>query len=146
MSLRLEVNTTHNTMLRYNPKREESLAYCLVARGSRLPLGWWSWPGLNRRPRECHSRALPTALQPHELIWEISEIPCETAVMLTWVSRDSQEKETGQARPFLVLAEPAVEDSSCSRCAIIDDLGLLLKNREKKRTTIELAITVLDKH
>src|SRR5262245_2538025 len=26
---------------------------------------WWSWPGLNRRPRECHSRALPTALQPH---------------------------------------------------------------------------------
>ncbi len=27
--------------------------------------GWWSWPGLNRRPRECHSRALPTALQPH---------------------------------------------------------------------------------
>src|SRR5439155_20431897 len=28
-------------------------------------LVWWSWPGLNRRPRECHSRALPTALQPH---------------------------------------------------------------------------------
>ncbi len=27
--------------------------------------GWWSWPGLNRRPRECHSRALPTAPQPH---------------------------------------------------------------------------------
>ena len=26
---------------------------------------WWSWPGLNRRPRECHSRALPTAPQPH---------------------------------------------------------------------------------
>ena len=28
-------------------------------------MNWWSWPGLNRRPRECHSRALPTALQPH---------------------------------------------------------------------------------
>ncbi len=28
-------------------------------------LVWWSWPGLNRRPRECHSRALPTAPQPH---------------------------------------------------------------------------------
>src|SRR5439155_17430419 len=28
-------------------------------------LVWWSWPGLNRRPRECHSRVLPTALQPH---------------------------------------------------------------------------------
>lgn len=28
---------------------------------------WWSWPGLNRRPRECHSRALPTAPQPHTI-------------------------------------------------------------------------------
>ncbi len=26
---------------------------------------WWSWRGLNPRPRECHSRALPTAPQPH---------------------------------------------------------------------------------
>lgn len=32
---------------------------------------WWSWPGLNRRPRECHSRALPTAPQPHP--WEIEK-------------------------------------------------------------------------
>ncbi len=24
--------------------------------------GWWTRPGSNRRPRECHSRALPTAL------------------------------------------------------------------------------------
>src|SRR5690606_35614525 len=31
----------------------------------RREMDWWSWPGLNRRPRECHSRALPTALQPH---------------------------------------------------------------------------------
>jgi hypothetical protein len=35
--------------------------------GSRrlLQRGWWTWPGSNRRPRECHSRALPTALQAH---------------------------------------------------------------------------------
>ena len=30
---------------------------------------WWSWPGLNRRPRECHSRALPTAPQPHSEVF-----------------------------------------------------------------------------
>src|SRR3954452_23321933 len=27
--------------------------------------GWWSQAGSNRRPRECHSRALPTELWPH---------------------------------------------------------------------------------
>src|SRR5439155_21828130 len=26
---------------------------------------WWSWRGLNPRPSDCQSDALPTALQPH---------------------------------------------------------------------------------
>ena len=42
-------------------------AGALASTGASLGCGiiWWSWPGSNRRPRECHSRALPTALQPH---------------------------------------------------------------------------------
>ena len=30
--------------------------------------GWWSQAGSNRRPRECHSRALPTELWPRSLM------------------------------------------------------------------------------
>jgi hypothetical protein len=37
----------------------------MLKKTERREENWWSWPGLNRRPRECHSRALPTALQPH---------------------------------------------------------------------------------
>lgn len=38
----------------------------------------WSWRGSNPRPRECHSRALPTALQPqsdavYRSKWPISQ-------------------------------------------------------------------------
>jgi site-specific DNA recombinase len=33
---------------------------------------WWTWSGSNRRPRECHSRALPTAPQAHRVDGEIS--------------------------------------------------------------------------
>ena len=77
---------------------------------------------------------------------EIRENPCETAVMLTWPSRDSQEKWTGQAQPSLVLAERSVEDPPRSTRAIKDGLGLPLKMTEEKRPKIELTITVLDKH
>ena len=80
----------------------------------------------------------------HDL--EIRENPCETAVMLTWPSRDSQENGTGKAQPSLVLAERAIEDPPRSTCAIKDGLGLPLKMRGEKRTKIELTITVLDKH
>jgi hypothetical protein len=77
---------------------------------------------------------------------EIREKPCETAVMLTWPSRDSQENGTGQAQSSLVLAERVVEDSPRSTRAIKDSLGLPLKMRGEKRTKSELTITVLDKH
>ena len=63
---------------------------------------------------------------------EIRENPCETAVMLTWPSRDSQESGTGQAHPSFVLAERAVEDLSRSTRARKDGLGLPLKMRVEK--------------
>src|SRR5690242_8111687 len=40
--------------------------------------GWWSQAGSNRRPRECHSRALPSELWPHSRTrlppWDAAEI------------------------------------------------------------------------
>ena len=77
---------------------------------------------------------------------EIRENPCETAVMLTRPSRDSQEKGTGQAHQSLVLAERAVENSSRSACAVKDGLNLPLKMRGDKRTENKLTLTVLDNH
>ena len=35
------------------------------AESTKLSMSWWTWPGSNRRPPECHSGALPTALQAH---------------------------------------------------------------------------------
>jgi hypothetical protein len=64
---------------------------------------------------------------------EMGKNPCETAVMLTRPSRDSQEKWTGQAQPFLVLPERAVENSPRSTRAIKDGLGLPLKSERREK-------------
>src|SRR5690606_31060966 len=45
-------------------RREPAKRKTLWNPGSR-GLIWWSRAGSNRRPRECHSRALPTELRPH---------------------------------------------------------------------------------
>ena len=62
--------------------------------------------------------------------------------------RDSQEKGTGQAQPFLVLAERAIEDSPSFDAHNKRRFGPALEDerREKKRTKTELTITVLDNH
>ena len=57
---------------------------------------------------------------PTSVVLEIRENPCETAVMLTWPSCDSQENGAGQAQPSLVLVERAVEDSPRVTRAIKD--------------------------
>ncbi len=55
---------------------------CVNGKGRKLQMPrrgeyiWWSWPGLNRRPRECHSRALPTAPQPHVTLRQLSRNCC----------------------------------------------------------------------
>ena len=36
---------------------------------SKLLILWWSRPGSNRRPLECHSSALPTELRPHVYLY-----------------------------------------------------------------------------
>ena len=77
---------------------------------------------------------------------EIGENPCETAVMLTWPSRDSQESGPGLPPLSLALVERAVEDFSRSARATKDGFGICLKVRGEKRTKIELTVTVLDKH
>ena len=64
---------------------------------------------------------------------EIRENPCETAVMLAWPSRDSQENGTGQAQPSHVLAERTVEDCPRLTRGIKDGLGLPLKIRGEKK-------------
>jgi hypothetical protein len=45
---------------------------------------------------------------------EISEKRHQTALMVTWLSLGSQEKEREQVQLPLVLAERAVDDSFCS--------------------------------
>ncbi len=37
------------------------------ADAQRLPLTWWSWAELNRRPSACKADALPTELQPQHV-------------------------------------------------------------------------------
>ena len=88
-------------------------------------LGWWSWPGLNRRPRECHSRALPTALQPHIVDLEIGENPCETTSMLTWPSRHSQENGSGSSQIILLARRTrTIKLCSLGRRARLGALGV----------------------
>ena len=72
---------------------------------------------------------------PTSIALEIRENPCETAIMLTRPSGDSQEKGTRQTQPSHVLAERAVEDSPRSTRAIKAGLGLPLKMRGEKRTS-----------
>ncbi|PHX90106.1 MAG: hypothetical protein CK534_06460 [Nitrospirae bacterium] len=60
---------------------------------------------------------------------EISENRHQTALMLTWLSLGSQEKEREQAQLPLVLAERAVDDSFRSTRARRDWVGLSLKVR-----------------
>ena len=74
------------------------------------------------------------------------ENPCETTVMLTWPSRDSQENGTGQAQSSLVLDERAVEKFLRSRPQQYGGLGMPLKMSGGEKTKIKLAITVLDNH
>ena len=63
-------------------RRAASLAslrtLCRLAKRSRSSEGWWSQTGSNRRPRECHSRALPTELWPQ---------PVAAAMGCGWLSR-----------------------------------------------------------
>ena len=66
---------------------------------------------------------------PTSIDLEISENPRETALMLTWLSLGSQEKEREQAQLSLVLTERAVEGSPRPTRTIRDGLGLPLKVR-----------------
>jgi hypothetical protein len=77
---------------------------------------------------------------------EISENPCETAVMLTRPSDDSQENGTGQAQSSHVFAEVQGDDGLPSTSSIQRQLGLPLKMGGEKRIKVASAITVLDKH
>jgi hypothetical protein len=76
---------------------------------------------------------------------EILEKSCESTVMLTWLSRASQEKwDWDRSHPSLVLAERAVADSPRSTRAVRDRRGLPLRMKGENEKN-NLTVTVLDK-
>ena len=73
-------------------------------------------------------RYSPTAID-----LEIRENPCETTVMLTWPSRDSQENGAGQAQSSLMLDERAGKKSLSVASTIIEWFGDALTTIEDER-------------
>src|SRR5574340_192799 len=86
----------------------------------RTSVVWWSWPGLNRRPRECHSRALPTAPQPHASLMShvhrngktapVTHVTLQSSMAGFWQSRKGWEEAEPHAS--FLLAERA--ENTCS--------------------------------